>query len=330
MPPCGPGSATARRRSSLSITQLQLELQALGYYDGPIDGRYSAATIAAVRAFQARSACPRPGSSTRPRCGRSTRSASRTRCSAATAGRTPPAATPPPPPPRPPRHRHRRRPPHPPTPVTDPPPPPPPPPPTDRPDDDHGAADHDPPPPDRCRRCTRRSPRIRTSRRSSACCARPASPATSSCRRRHSRSSPRRTTRSTGWNRRSGRRGRRIRPRCAPCWRTTASIRGVLAAGRLPTGPLRSIHGAELDVESPAVTRHRQHRPRSAPRRGGQRHRLSDRRRPRPAELTQSNPVRRPISTASVRVVAPSLRYSDLRLDFTVFTDRNRRSPISA
>ncbi len=46
---------------SLSIIQLQLELTALGYYDGPIDGRYSAATIAAVRAFQARLGVPQTG-----------------------------------------------------------------------------------------------------------------------------------------------------------------------------------------------------------------------------------------------------------------------------
>ena len=44
-----------------STAQLQLELQALGYYDGPIDGRYSAATIAAVRAFQARIGVPQTG-----------------------------------------------------------------------------------------------------------------------------------------------------------------------------------------------------------------------------------------------------------------------------
>ncbi len=46
---------------NLSITELQLELQALGYYDGPIDGRYSEATIAAVRAFQADLGVPQTG-----------------------------------------------------------------------------------------------------------------------------------------------------------------------------------------------------------------------------------------------------------------------------
>ena len=45
----------------LATRQLQLELQALGYYDGPIDGRFSAATIAAVRAFQARLGVPQTG-----------------------------------------------------------------------------------------------------------------------------------------------------------------------------------------------------------------------------------------------------------------------------
>ena len=46
---------------SLSISDLQRELQALGYYDGPIDGRYSEATIAAVRAFQRDLGVPETG-----------------------------------------------------------------------------------------------------------------------------------------------------------------------------------------------------------------------------------------------------------------------------
>jgi branched-chain amino acid transport system substrate-binding protein len=46
---------------NLATSQLQLELQALGYYDGPIDGRFSAATIAAVRAFQTRIGVPPTG-----------------------------------------------------------------------------------------------------------------------------------------------------------------------------------------------------------------------------------------------------------------------------
>ncbi|MET0146932.1 MAG: peptidoglycan-binding protein [Ilumatobacteraceae bacterium] len=45
----------------LSISQLQVELQELGYYSGPIDGRYSAQTIAAVRAFQAALGVPQTG-----------------------------------------------------------------------------------------------------------------------------------------------------------------------------------------------------------------------------------------------------------------------------
>ena len=40
---------------------MQLELQALGYYDGPIDGRYSTATADAVRAFQTRIGVPPTG-----------------------------------------------------------------------------------------------------------------------------------------------------------------------------------------------------------------------------------------------------------------------------
>ena len=46
---------------SLATSQLQLELQALGYYDGPIDGRYSRATADAVRAFQTRIGVPATG-----------------------------------------------------------------------------------------------------------------------------------------------------------------------------------------------------------------------------------------------------------------------------
>ena len=46
---------------SLATSQLQLELQALGYYDGPIDGRYSWATADAVRAFQTRIGVPATG-----------------------------------------------------------------------------------------------------------------------------------------------------------------------------------------------------------------------------------------------------------------------------
>jgi branched-chain amino acid transport system substrate-binding protein len=53
--------ASASSTLSLSISQLQLELQALGYYSGPIDGRYSAETVAAVRAFQARLGVPQTG-----------------------------------------------------------------------------------------------------------------------------------------------------------------------------------------------------------------------------------------------------------------------------
>ncbi len=53
------GAATSAL--SLSISQLQVELQELGYYTGPIDGRYSAETIAAVRAFQARLGVPQTG-----------------------------------------------------------------------------------------------------------------------------------------------------------------------------------------------------------------------------------------------------------------------------
>jgi branched-chain amino acid transport system substrate-binding protein len=45
----------------LAISTLQQELQELGFYDGPIDGRYSAATIAAVRAFQAALGVPQSG-----------------------------------------------------------------------------------------------------------------------------------------------------------------------------------------------------------------------------------------------------------------------------
>lgn len=45
----------------LATSQLQLELQALGYYHGPIDGRYSAETIAAVQAFQTRIGVPPTG-----------------------------------------------------------------------------------------------------------------------------------------------------------------------------------------------------------------------------------------------------------------------------
>ncbi len=46
---------------SASVAQLQEELTALGYYTGPIDGRYSEATIAAVRAFQADLGVPQTG-----------------------------------------------------------------------------------------------------------------------------------------------------------------------------------------------------------------------------------------------------------------------------
>ena len=46
---------------SLATSQLQLELQALGYYDGPIDGRYSGTTADAVRAFQTRIGVPPTG-----------------------------------------------------------------------------------------------------------------------------------------------------------------------------------------------------------------------------------------------------------------------------
>ncbi len=53
--------ASASGALSLTISQLQVELQELGYYTGPIDGRYSAATIAAVRAFQARLGVPQTG-----------------------------------------------------------------------------------------------------------------------------------------------------------------------------------------------------------------------------------------------------------------------------
>jgi uncharacterized surface protein with fasciclin (FAS1) repeats/ABC-type branched-subunit amino acid transport system substrate-binding protein len=53
--------ASASSALSLSISQLQVELQELGYYSGPIDGRYSAETIAAVRAFQARLGVPQTG-----------------------------------------------------------------------------------------------------------------------------------------------------------------------------------------------------------------------------------------------------------------------------
>ena len=108
---------------------------------------------------------------------------------------------------------------------------------------------------------------------------------------------------------------------------------GVLAPGGLPHRPAASIHGAPLDVVAGGGARHRQRRHARRPDRGGQRHRLPDRRgavRRRRRALTQSSPARRLASTASVRVVASSLRYSALRFDFTVFTDRNRRSPISA
>jgi peptidoglycan hydrolase-like protein with peptidoglycan-binding domain/ABC-type branched-subunit amino acid transport system substrate-binding protein len=53
--------ASASSALSLSISSLQVELQELGYYSGPIDGRYSAETIAAVRAFQARLGVPQTG-----------------------------------------------------------------------------------------------------------------------------------------------------------------------------------------------------------------------------------------------------------------------------
>jgi uncharacterized surface protein with fasciclin (FAS1) repeats len=44
-----------------AVSQLQEELTALGYYSGPIDGRYSAETIAAIRAFQADLGVPQTG-----------------------------------------------------------------------------------------------------------------------------------------------------------------------------------------------------------------------------------------------------------------------------
>ena len=53
--------AAASSALTLSISQLQVELQELGYYSGQIDGRYSAETIAAVRAFQARLGVPQTG-----------------------------------------------------------------------------------------------------------------------------------------------------------------------------------------------------------------------------------------------------------------------------
>ena len=53
------GSAAAAL--GVSVAQLQEELTALGFYDGPIDGRYSAATIAAIRAFQADLGVPQTG-----------------------------------------------------------------------------------------------------------------------------------------------------------------------------------------------------------------------------------------------------------------------------
>ena len=116
---------------SLATSQLQLELQALGYYDGPIDGRYSGATADAVRAFQTRIGVPPTGLLD-----------STTLRQVYVLGQQNPL-TPPPPVPdtttddhgaataardhRSRRHRHRRRPREPPTPRTDDRPPPPPP-----------------------------------------------------------------------------------------------------------------------------------------------------------------------------------------------------------
>jgi branched-chain amino acid transport system substrate-binding protein len=52
---------TASSAVSDATTSLQLALRDLGYYDGPIDGTYSAATIAAVRAFQGSIGVPATG-----------------------------------------------------------------------------------------------------------------------------------------------------------------------------------------------------------------------------------------------------------------------------
>ena len=219
----GAGASTL----SLATSQLQLELQALGYYDGPIDGRWSTATADAVRAFQIRIGVPPTGlldSTTlrqvyvlgqqnplQPPPPPVTDPTTPRRRSPTRPRRPSPSRPRRPSPTRPRRRSPRRR--TPPTTVA-------PTPPDEDPDDDDSRGGD----PDRNRRCTPHWRPTHGSRRSSGSCARPGSPATSTNRRRHSRCWRRRTRRSTRWTARretSGRRG----PTCAPCWRTTASSR---------------------------------------------------------------------------------------------------------
>ena len=125
--PVGDGSATLD-----ASVQLQQELTALGYYAGPIDGRYSAATIAAVRAAPARPRRPPD----RRRRHATLQAIYAVRGQANPLPPPPPPTTscrrpPPPPPPHEPRRRRRPRPPsrprrrphnQPPPPITEPPP----------------------------------------------------------------------------------------------------------------------------------------------------------------------------------------------------------------
>ena len=60
-PPSASASACASTPSATSVAQLQQALTDLGFYSGPIDGRYSAATIEAVRAFQRDLGVPETG-----------------------------------------------------------------------------------------------------------------------------------------------------------------------------------------------------------------------------------------------------------------------------
>ena len=60
-PPSASASACASSAFGTSVAQLQQALADLGFYTGPIDGRYSAATIEAVRAFQRELGVPETG-----------------------------------------------------------------------------------------------------------------------------------------------------------------------------------------------------------------------------------------------------------------------------
>ena len=60
-PPSGRSSAPPGTAVNDATISLQQALRDLGYYNGPIDGTYSAATVAAVRSFQASIGVPQTG-----------------------------------------------------------------------------------------------------------------------------------------------------------------------------------------------------------------------------------------------------------------------------